>query len=88
MWELWGMSEEIGQEYIGGDFKTYYSHELVARFSTLEKAQEYVEGARLSKRKKAGSFGVDRVFKKNSLLWFYQDYEIKEYKDVPLDPDI
>ena len=86
-WQLWGLQCGIVETRIGGCFEEQWSRDLLAIFSTLEKAQEYVERSRL--RNPGSPRRPDtKIFKKRSLLFYYQDCEIVEFRDPPFDPEI
>ena len=90
--ELWGITEHVFQEKIGGEFKTTESRRLLAEFSSKEKALEYVKRSKLKQPKRV-SYGGDIVFRRTSLLRGCQHHEIEEvydgeYYPPPFDPEI
>lgn len=70
-----GTIEEIGQTYIGGDFEASYSKELVIAFNTRKQAQEYVNGQKLAKPKKDGTYSGVAYYKHG-----YYDLDIETVK--------
>lgn len=85
-YELWGYEENISQDKIGGPFIKHGKWELVAVFTTLEKAESYIKKSRLKNIKK--SWSGDQVFKNNSILRNHQDCEIREFIEPVIDPEI
>jgi len=73
---------------IGGDFSEHESREPVAEFSSVEKAEAYVEACRLAKPKRGGSFAADQPFRKGSLLYYYSGAEIESWGGLPHDPEL
>jgi hypothetical protein len=91
MFELWGMRRDYIQRTIGGSFDPEDTRERVATFSTEALALAYVKASELKK----GTNTQDRQrgyyrFRKNSLLRYYDDYEIVGFDStsVPHDPVI
>ena len=77
-YELWGIHGHQG----GGD-----DEDLVAIFSSEEKAKAYVKASLLKKQR----YYSWKEFRKKSLLSFYDNYnirEVREYDDYPYDPEL
>ena len=91
MFELWGIRRDYFQRQIGGSFEPEDTRELVATFSTEALARAYVKSSELIKDKNT-SFSIQRGryrYRKDSLLRYYDDYEICSGGDtVPHDPVI
>lgn len=88
-WALFGIRIEHSQREIGSNFEEYDVKDLVAFFTTLEKAEQYVENSKLKNPKKPWIWQQPKVFKKSSLLGCYHYAEIEEYFEpsVPVDPE-
>jgi len=86
---LYGINIEFFQKEIGGPFESTRRMDLVATFSTRSLAQDYVNKRLLKKPIPGRGFQHGRLFKKNTELEDYDDYEIQsEYpSDVPHDPE-
>lgn len=67
MYELIAEYEDLYQEKIGGPFMAHDHEEIVALFTSLEKASTYVRKARLKKPGRR-SFGSPQPFRCQSLL--------------------
>ena len=79
------MTEEVYQEFIGEDFKVDEHPEKVAIFTSREKAQDYIDKARLKQPIKQ-SFSGTRSFKEKSVLAGAAYAEIEQYRDLPINP--
>lgn len=84
MYRLIGESIEVDPCH--GEMLAHDSREVVALFTTKEKAEAYVEAARLKspRREWGGTF----PFRQSSLLAHFQYAEIEEAKaeEYPIDP--
>lgn len=60
---------------------------MVARFSTYEKAEQYIETARL-KKPIASAFSGRKAFAFNSVLWEAAYARIEPEDDIPFDPTL
>ena len=90
MIELWGFRRDYFQRQIGGSFEPEDTRELLATFSTEALAKSYVKSSELIKDNNA-SIDIQRGryrFRKDSLLRYYDSYEICGGSDVPHDPVI
>ena len=84
MYRLIGESTELDWSY--GDVISNDVREVVALFTTREKAEAYVEAARLKSPKR--EWGGMYPFRQNSLLARFQYAEIEEVgaEEYPTDP--
>ncbi len=87
MVELYGISENVYQERIGGDFKSHPERSLVATFGTRRLANAYVKKVTLKKPR--DGWCCKYPYRQNSLLSIYNYIEIEEYvepESVPHNP--
>jgi len=90
MFELVGYScsyepDEYNQN--NGEAFKHESEEVVATFDNEKDALEYIKKSKLKKVVRQ-TWAGDNVFKKSSLLSYYQDAEVKEREVVPHNPKI
>ena len=79
-WELYGTKRVFVSHYGRGDVEE--EENLVATFSTEEQAESYVKAALLKNQ----PAGVNKSFRKKSLLRRYDGYEIREKEDPHIPP--
>lgn len=83
-YELWGTHADYDYGY--ADIISEDTEDLVAIFSSEEKAIAYVEASLLK-----GKYSIYKEFRKKSLLSSYDGYNIKEVRedsDYPYDPEL
>ena len=84
-YELWGTHANYGYGY--ADIISEDTENLVAIFSSEEKAYAYVKASLLKKQ----TYSSYKEFRKKSLLSSYDGYDIKEVRedsDYPYDPEL
>lgn len=87
MWALIAEYNDVYQERIGEPFEDHYSEEVVALFSSEERARAYEQASRLAQRQRR-SFASDRVYRHRSLLCRAESARIEEWVEpsYPVDP--
>ena len=87
-WVLIGEEDNISQDFIGGNFVEHPTEEVVAYFTSYDKANAYVD-KRLLKHPKHESFFGMRIFKNDSSMSIYNRYRIEKYfhHEIPIDPE-
>ena len=79
--------EHIEQPEIGADFVSTTTDKVVARFSTYERAEQYIRTARL-RTPTSSAFSGRRPFSSNSVLWDAAYARIEPEEDIPFDPSL
>jgi len=89
IYKLYGVLVELFQKEIGGPFEEARNLDLVATFSSHKKAEAYVERRKLKQPISRRGFTSGRMFRKNSTLGEFEDYEIQlDYQvNIPHDPE-
>lgn len=82
MYVLIGTDKEVSQEFIGGDFKDYYTDSSVALFDDRKVAEKYIKDSKLKNPIRC-TFGGDIIFRKNSLLRYYESTRVEEFMPDP-----
>ena len=82
---LYGLNSNNSQDIIGGPWVEHPSKDLIAVFTSFEKASQYVSRSRL-KNPKHFTWGNSKVFRNGSLLAVYEDCEIEQYFEPEVDP--
>lgn len=89
-YEVIGISDNLHQDKVGGPFTEHPTEEVVARFTSLDKAKKFIKKCKLKKERHESFYGPVK-FKKNSLLGYYNHAEIGTYHvepEIPVDPEI
>lgn len=89
-WALYGVRYERRQTKIGGKFESETIKELIALFSTKQKAKQYIKKSQLKNLKPYNVGESGKIYKDKSLLKYYEEADIEEYfkPDYPIDPEI
>ncbi len=87
MFALYGIRRDYHQHLIGGEFEPTDTRDLVAVFTTEEKAKSYVKKAKLKNQVRRHAFGQPKMFRKSTLLGYYDYAEIEQYS-TPVEPII
>jgi len=83
MFELVGISNEVGQERIGEPFLDHYTEDVVATFDKEEDAKAYIRESRL-KHVQRRPYASDVVFKKGTLLRNCVSAYIQGHEDIEI----
>lgn len=81
--------EHYNQVGIGGEWEVTETEDIVALFSTRERAEEYIEKSRL-KQVRRRTFAPNVIFRSNSLLSTASEAWVEEYVSecYDVDPEI
>ena len=89
MFALIGTEIDVYQEFISGPFEEHEEKDIIALFTTEEKAKAYIEKSRLKKPIRE-SFSSEKPFRATSLLRNCTYAEIEEWiqPEYPIDPEL